>query len=496
AISGSPTVAGTFNVTISATNAAGSGSATLALTVASSTPVPVISSATTTNGTVGVAFSYSITASGSPTSYGATGLPAGLSVNSSTGVISGTPNSAGTSLVNLTASNAGGAGTATLVLTINPGSGGGVSTSAILAGWDTAGLSTSSTWAPITNNATTVNTNLTMTTQLTRGTNITVSGSGVANAIGGSGGWGTTPADTNSWIFAFRANAGYSVSVTNLTGFTRKSSTGPSNVIVDVSVNGGAYTNAGSFSTTSTSGTGSSFALVLTNISSLQNVPSGQIIKFRVNPSGTTGAWYLLNGSNALVVNGTLTAPATLPSLAAETLVSGLTNPYGSAATNPPSFTLTASNLTGDVALSSSPGFEISQTAGGASGYAASQTLVASNTKVSNAVFVRLAATNPVGSYSGYVLCNTTNSAGLTVVIPTNTVTQKDITITGLVALDKVYDATTLAAFSGTPAYACGTGQRGLLHGLWQPLGGLQFCRGGLWQNRHGYRVQCPQRKL
>jgi len=454
AISGSPTVAGTFNVTISATNAAGSGSATLALTVASSTPVPVISSATTTNGTVGVAFSYSITASGSPTSYGATGLPAGLSVNSSTGVISGTPNSAGTSLVNLTASNAGGAGTATLVLTINPGSGGGVSTSAILAGWDTAGLSTSSTWAPITNNATTVNTNLTMTTQLTRGTNITVSGSGVANAIGGSGGWGTTPADTNSWIFAFRANAGYSVSVTNLTGFTRKSSTGPSNVIVDVSVNGGAYTNAGSFSTTSTSGTGSSFALVLTNISSLQNVPSGQIIKFRVNPSGTTGAWYLLNGSNALVVNGTLTAPATLPSLAAETLVSGLTNPYGSAATNPPSFTLTASNLTGDVALSSSPGFEISQTAGGASGYAASQTLVASNTKVSNAVFVRLAATNPVGSYSGYVLCNTTNSAGLTVVIPTNTVTQKDITITGLVALDKVYDATTLAAFSGTPAYA------------------------------------------
>ncbi len=453
AISGTPTVAGTFNVTISATNAAGSGSATLALTVASSTPVPVISSATTTNGTVGAAFSYSITASGSPTSYGATGLPAGLNVNPSTGVISGTPTSVGTSLVNLTASNAGGVGTATLVLTINPGSGEGVSTSAILAGWDTTGLSTSSTWAPITNNATTVNTNLTMTTQLTRGTNITVSGSGVANAIGGSGGWGTTPADTNSWIFAFHANAGYSVSVTNLTGFTRKSSTGPSNVIVDVSVNGGAYTNAGSFATTSTSGSGSSFTLVLTNFASLQNVPGGQIIKFRVNPSGTSGNWYLLNGSNALLVNGTVTSPAGLPTLAAGILSSGLTNPYGTAATNPPSFTLTASNLTRDVALSSSPGFEISQTVGGASGYAASQTLVASNAKVSNAVYVRLAATNPVGSYSGYVLCNTTNSAGLTVVIPTNTVTKKDISITGLTGVDKVYDGTTSASFAGTPAY-------------------------------------------
>ena len=41
-------------------------------------PVPVISSATTAAATVGTAFSYQITASNTPTSYAATGLPGGL----------------------------------------------------------------------------------------------------------------------------------------------------------------------------------------------------------------------------------------------------------------------------------------------------------------------------------------------------------------------------------------------------------------------------------
>ena len=121
-ISGTPTTAGTYSVAISATNAGGMGTATLTITI--NPAPPVITSSLTATGQVGVAFSYTISASNSPTSYNAAGLPTGLSVNTSTGVISGTP-ATGTDTgspysVTISATNAGGTGTATLTLTINP----------------------------------------------------------------------------------------------------------------------------------------------------------------------------------------------------------------------------------------------------------------------------------------------------------------------------------------------------------------------------------------
>ncbi|MDD5672792.1 MAG: Ig-like domain-containing protein [Chitinivibrionales bacterium] len=84
------------------------------------TVAPVISSALTASGMVGQAFSYQITAANGPTTFNATGLPAGLSVNTGTGLISGTPTVAGTYSVTISATNSGGTGSATLTVTINP----------------------------------------------------------------------------------------------------------------------------------------------------------------------------------------------------------------------------------------------------------------------------------------------------------------------------------------------------------------------------------------
>lgn len=72
------------------------------------------------SGTVGVGFStYTITAIDSPASFSASGLPAGLLVNTSTGQITGTPTQAGTFNVTIGATNSVGTGTATLVITIS-----------------------------------------------------------------------------------------------------------------------------------------------------------------------------------------------------------------------------------------------------------------------------------------------------------------------------------------------------------------------------------------
>jgi hypothetical protein len=84
-------------------------------------PAPVISSSLTSSGTVGVAYSYNITASNAPTSFNATGLPAGLIINTSSGAITGTPTEAGSFEVTISATNLTGTTNEMLALEIAKG---------------------------------------------------------------------------------------------------------------------------------------------------------------------------------------------------------------------------------------------------------------------------------------------------------------------------------------------------------------------------------------
>ena len=81
-------------------------------------PAPVITSSTTATGTTGSSFFYQITATNSPTSYSASGLPSWASLNTSNGQITGTPDAAATTNATINATNAGGTGSGPLAITI------------------------------------------------------------------------------------------------------------------------------------------------------------------------------------------------------------------------------------------------------------------------------------------------------------------------------------------------------------------------------------------
>ena len=109
---------GAFTITVTNPPSAGGFiSGTQTFTV--NPPAPVITSATADNAGAGIAYSYTITATNSPISFTAAGLPTGLSLNPSTGVISGITATVGTFTVALSASNSGGSGLSTLTLTVN-----------------------------------------------------------------------------------------------------------------------------------------------------------------------------------------------------------------------------------------------------------------------------------------------------------------------------------------------------------------------------------------
>jgi len=121
-ITGTPTTIGTFNVTVTA-RAGVTGSATFTWTITASNTVTVTGPGNQF-GTVGTAASLQIqatdTAAGQTLTYAATGLPASLSISSSTGLITGTPTTPATSTVTVTVTDSTGAsGSATFTWTIS-----------------------------------------------------------------------------------------------------------------------------------------------------------------------------------------------------------------------------------------------------------------------------------------------------------------------------------------------------------------------------------------
>ena len=615
-----------------------------------SSPTPVITSSLTASGTYGVAItSYFITATNTPTSFNATGLPAGLSVNTSTGEITGTATVVGTFNVSISATNAAGTGSATLVYTISAksltvtgatasskvydrnttasitgstlvgvvgadivsisgtgtfadalvGSAKAITSTQTLSGADAAKYTVtvpSGLTADITVKALTIasaaaqnksfdgNTTAAITGTLSGvesgdavtltlsgtfassavGTGIavtstsTIGGADVANytltqptgltadittgpttlAIGDIAviGFNSNTPDNftfvtwvplnNNTVIKFTDNGFLSsaaatdagngrggenfVAWTNSTGNTIAAGTviriengsaaslGSSVQTLSGISNGGdqifAYQGAGAGTTTSNSDFGTNanpstftgtmlFGLNFPNawlitgtassnlsyLPSTLNVTNGNI----VIASSATGGQYSGSRSNqvtlanykALVTNSanwtitTSTALTTLNTtaftLAATPVISttgtlaALTTTYGTASSST-SYNVSGSDMTAGILVTPPSGFEVSLSSG--SGYASSITVGAAGTITSTTVYVRLAASTAVGTYSGDLVL--TSAGATTVNVPTtsSTVNAANIPVGNLTANNKVFDGNTTATLSGTPA--------------------------------------------
>ena len=110
------TTPGTYTIGLSAINSAGEGTQNLALTLLKNPAAPTITSTSNATTYLRSAFSFTATANPVADSFSFSGLPAGLTSSGAT--ISGTPTSAGSFTIGVTASNSLGSDTQNLTLTV------------------------------------------------------------------------------------------------------------------------------------------------------------------------------------------------------------------------------------------------------------------------------------------------------------------------------------------------------------------------------------------
>ena len=390
---------------------------------------PVISSATTANGVVSQAFSYQITASNSPTSFAASGLPTGLTVNTSTGIISGTPTAAGTSNATISATNSAGTGSAALTLTVTASGG------TTILSEDFASITT--------------------------GNSTSTSGSGTSWA-----------GNTNFPTIATAFQAGGVVRLGSSNGAGSITSR-----TLDLSANGGAFNV--SFKVKGWSAIEGGIKVTVTGLSA-QTVTYTALIgsafeaKSLSFTGGTANSTVKIETTANRAFIDDVVVSSTSPVILTSGTLAAVDTTYGTASATPTTFTVSGTNMTAAILVTAPPGFEVSQTVGGASGYAATQTVGAAGTISPTTIYLRLAANAAADSYAGNVVCSSGGAAAVSVPVTTSSVQTKTLIIaaqnrskpfgstltlgtsaftsTGL-ALGETVGSVTLSASGGTAAY-------------------------------------------
>jgi len=142
------------------------------------------------------------------------------------------------------------------------------------------------------------------------------------------------------------------------------------------------------------------------------------------NASTPVTATITVTPFNSLGCSGTpvsFTITITQPALNITGNLTPLTTVYGTPSTAE-SFTVSGLNITSGTLITPPTGFELSL-----DGNNFSKTLTAGSMPVT--VFIRLAATTPVGDYTGNIVCSNINTASVKLLMPNSTVTPAPLTI-------------------------------------------------------------------
>ena len=193
---------------------------------------------------------------------------------------------------------------------------------------------------------------------------------------------------------------------------------------------------------------GSSYTSANTTTSPIviTGLDNGTTYTIRIKAVNSVGASAASNsGSGTPVVSGS-------PSISVSSLAGGaLSTTYGTAS-SADTFTASGEDLTGNLSVVPPAGFEVSTSSG--SGYTTNLTLTESSGVVSNTtVYVRLASSTGAGSYDGNIVVSGGGASSKNVTTTASTVSPKGLTIGGLSATNRVYNATNTGTVSGDAVY-------------------------------------------
>jgi hypothetical protein len=163
---------------------------------------------------------------------------------------------------------------------------------------------------------------------------------------------------------------------------------------------------------------------------------------------GNSGSRPKISVDNVLVNSSSMQ----LPIVTASNPTGTISATYGSFS-NSRSSSISASNLTNDITATATSNFEVSNNN---STFGNTAILSNSSGSFSGTLYFRTKSSAPAGNYNSAVVCSLTtpNLANPVLVSTTgsgNTVSTKNLTITGINANNKTYDKTTTATISGTP---------------------------------------------